>query len=167
MEWHLANFILSFLTFIALVVYASFTYKIARENYIPLISITIKQGNKSHLNFYMWNHSKVEVETFCKIKANTNEGVFEFKTGFYGDKHPWMLPPLMSVVGNFNLKELVNEQGKTLEEFWKLGKIEHMRFTSYLKYRKAKGIRKWKKYLLQNWVYNFKTNAFWLDESPP
>ncbi|MCK4553146.1 hypothetical protein KAT80_02995 [Candidatus Pacearchaeota archaeon] len=153
---------ISFLTFVALLFYAYYTRRIAKEGYIPLISMTIKQINKSHLQFYIRNHSKVEIESFGKIKADTSEGVFEFNTGFYGDESPWILQPFMEGIGHFDLKDLLDKQKKTLGESAKSGKIEHMQFVFYLKYRKFRE-GKWKKPQPQKWIYNFKTNAFWLD----
>jgi len=163
MGWHLANFIISFSTLIALIVYAWYTYKIAKENYIPLIYMTIKEGDESNLQFYIQNHSKVEIEYFGKIIAKTTEGVFEFNTGFYGDEYPLIVSPFMGRTGHFELKDLVNEQRKTLREFVESGKIDRLQFVLHLKYRKY-GKGEWKKYPLYPWVYEFKTRLLWLDD---
>lgn len=165
----LINFILSLLMLIAIITYVCYTRLIAKEYRNPIISTTFTQiGKNSHLQFHIKNHSKVEVEVFSKIKLKINNEIFEFKTGFYGDKSPCILQPFLEVNGHFELQDLVNEEGKTLKEFVNSGKIGHTKFIFYLKYRKYSKRRKilnfkWKKPYPQKWVYNFKDNVLWFD----
>ena len=161
--FELINLILSILTFVALILYASFTYIIAKDVNSPIVSATFKQIKNSHLQFCIRNHSKVETESLVKIKANTEKGVFEFKGGVYGGESHWILPPFMEKRGHFELKkDLINEENKTLREFVKSKNIDSIKFTFYLKYRKVKK-RKWKTPHPQKWIYSFKNNSLWPD----
>jgi|TARA_Y100000310_G_scaffold329554_1_gene399641 hypothetical protein len=128
MLFEVANLMLSVLTIIALIIYAYFTYLIAKDVSEPFVSFTIKQiPGTSHLNFSMINKSKLEVEVFGKLWAKTNEGLFNFKDGSYGGGKPWILQPFTESSGHFELKEITNENGKD----WKIG--EHQEYLLNLK----------------------------------
>jgi len=189
--------IIGFLTFITLIVYATYTAKIANKDYVPLISMAIKPKkidkleDKTDLQLYLRNHSKVEIEVFGKIKAKemVSEKLFEFKTGFYGDKHPLILAPLQKSKWHFDLKDLEDEKGKKLEKDLKSKKIDNLRFFLHLKYRRFKQkkllrlyekFRKkkrkikcgrsqkwgWKKYHDFKWAWYLDPFRFWQDDSP-
>ena len=156
------NILLSLLTLIILAFSARYAYLIAREINIPTISTTFKQIGKSHLQFLITNHSKVETESFGKILAKTHKGIFEFKGGFYGSGHPWILQPFMVGNGHFDLKNMLNEKNEKLDKFIENNEIKQIQFIFYLKYRKF-GKGKWIKHQPQKWIYDFKQNLLWLN----
>ncbi len=59
MCFEIANLILSILVFFTLVIYAYFTYLIAKDVYEPFVSFTFNQISLSHLGFNILNKSKV------------------------------------------------------------------------------------------------------------
>jgi len=162
MSLAIANFILSVLTFIALVLYAYFTYLIAKDVYEPFVSFAFSQISNSHLRFDLVNKSKTEVEVYGKLWSKINNRLFEFKEGFYGNGHPWILQPFTAGNGHLELKNLVNEEGKRLAHLIKSEDISSMDFFFQIKYRKIGGA-KWKKSTPQKFAYNFKKNLFWLN----
>ncbi len=163
MNLGLWNFILGVLTFVALLIYAYYTYKIAKENNIPISSILIKQRSGPHLDFYLKNFSKVETESFVKIWANTEKGIFEFNEGPYGDKSPWISEPFIELNGHFKLQEMVNKKNEKLEKYIKSREINVVKFIVHTKYRKYGRWHKWVVPKPQRWIYNFDTKDFWLD----
>lgn len=162
MAFELANLIISILTLIGLGIYSYLTYLIAKDINNPLVSFTLKQINLTHLGFSMVNKSKVEVEVFGKLWAVVNKELFEFKSGFYGDKKHWILQPFTEGFGHFHLKDLANKEGIKLEDFIKKYKISSIHFNMQIKYRKV-GRIKWKKTSTQNFVYDFDNSLFWLN----
>ena len=162
MNWELLNFILGFLTVIFLGLYVIFTYRISKESIRPIVSIILKQGERSHLNFYMKNHSLVETKSFVKIWTNIKKERFEFNEGPYGYKAPWINPPLTVLNGHFELQELVNKQNENLEKYVKSRKIKSIEFIVYITYKRFGG-RRWVVPSPQRWIYNFDTQEFWLD----
>ena len=107
MEFNLgiANFILSLVSFIVLVIYAYFTYLLAKDTTEPNVSFVFSQSIpfSSHLNFDIVNKSKVEVESWGKLWAKNKNNLFQFKDGFYGNKHSWILQPFTQGFGHFEL----------------------------------------------------------------
>ena len=67
MLFAIINLIISVITLLALIIYAYFTYLIAKDIYEPLVSFTFNQISSSHLGFNIINKSKVEVEVFGKL----------------------------------------------------------------------------------------------------
>jgi len=157
------DFWLSLLTIVVIAIYAYYTYQIAKESNIPVSSISIKQRSGPHLDFYLRNFSKVEVESFVKIWANTEEGVFEFNKGPYGSKLPWIVEPFMELNGHFKLQDMVNKENEKLQKYIKSGKIKIIKFIVHTKYKKCGRRSKWIIPKPQRWIYNFDTGAFWLD----
>jgi len=162
MFFEIANLTLATLSFVALVIYAYFTYLIAKDVYEPFVSFTFSQIELSHLRFSLVNKSKVEVEVFGKLWSKINNQLFEFKDGFYGNGHPWILQPFTEGHGHFELKDLVNDKGVKLAEFIKNNKTSSLEFIFQIKYRKT-GSNKWKKSSPQKFVYNFDKSLFWLN----
>lgn len=169
MCFKIMEFIISIATFIALVIYAYFTYLIAKDTYEPYVSFFVNQipvssisPSPSHLGFNMSNKSKVEVEIFCKLWSKLNDEIFEFKNGFYGNNHQWILQPFTNGHGHFELKDISNKKGINLSNFLKKNNIPSLRLFIQIKYRKV-GSKKWKKPSPQKYIYNFENNQFWLD----
>lgn len=160
MFFEVANLIISILVFIALVIYAYFTYLIAKDVYEPFVSFIFKQIEFSHLGFSMINKGKSEVEVFGKLWSKINDELFEFKGGSYGDGRAWVLQPFTETHGHFELKEITNKKGIKLEEFVKNKKISSFEFSFQIKYRKV-GSNNWKKSSPQNFIYVFDKNLFW------
>ena len=164
--------IVEWLSFGALVIYAFLTYLIAKDIYNPLVSFSLKQVQLSHLGFSMINKSKVEIEVFGKLWCKIQGELFDFKGGFYGDGKHWILQPFTEGFGHFDLKNLTNKDGISLEEFRKKNKVPSIEFNLQIKYRRVtiknriykKIIRgKWKITSPQNFAYNFDENLFWLN----
>ncbi len=163
MVFETINLVLSILTFLTLVIYAYFTYLIAKDVYEPFVSFTFNQPSSySHLNFILTNKSKIEVEVFGKLIANINGEVFDFKNGFYGDGHPWILQPFTEGRGHFELRELTNQKDVKLGDLIKKNIPSSLKFTFQIKYRKV-GSRNWKKSLPQKFAYDFSQELFWLN----
>lgn len=165
--FEITNLILSVLTFVTLVIYAYFTYLIAKDVYEPFVSFYFSQipvspssPSPSHLGFSMVNKGKVEVEVLGKLWSKVNKELFEFKEGFYGNEHSWILQPFTEVHGHFELKEIVNRKGIKLMDFLKKNKLSSLEFIFQIKYRKIGG-SKWKISSPQKFIYNFDTNLFW------
>lgn len=162
MSFAIVNLILSILTFLTLVIYAYFTYLIAKDVYEPLVSFTFNQISSSHLGFNIINKSKVEVEVFGKLWSKKNNELFEFKKGFYGDEYPWILQPFTEGRGNFELKDIVNETGVKLKDFVEDERISSLKFIFQIKYKKVGG-KKWKVSSPQKFIYDFNKDMFWLN----
>lgn len=154
--------IISILTLLALVVYAYFTYLIVRDTQEPFVSFMLSQVKLSTLGFSMVNRSKVEVEVLSKLWAKINSQIFQFKKGFYADDTNYILQPFTTGGGGFNLNDLTNDDEVKLEDFVKQNNIRKINFKLQIKYRKVES-KKWKISSPQNFSYNFKTKAFWLD----
>ncbi len=162
MYLEIAKFILSILTFIALVLYAYFTYIIAKDVNEPFLSFTLNQGTFTHLGFKVINKSKVEVEVFSKLRAKINDRFFEFREGFYGNKTSWILQPFTEGSGHFDLKDLVDSNEIRLEDLMQEVGTSQLKLTLRIRYRKV-GSNKWKKSSPQPYAYDFNNNNFWLD----
>ncbi len=162
MYFEIINLILSILTFLALVVYAYFTYLIARDVNEPFVSFTLSQISDSHIRFDMVNKSKVEVEVFSKLWSEIGNHLFKFKDGFYGKGHSWILQPFTQGNGHFRLETLTNNEGIKLDDFVKNKSISSIDFLFQIKYRKI-GSTRWKKSSPQKFAYNFDKNLFWLN----
>ena len=167
--FEVVNLILSILTFITLVIYAYFTYLIAKDVYEPFVSFMFNQipissssPSPSHLGFNIINKSKVEVEVFGKLWSKIEGELFEFKGGFYGNGHPWILQPFTEGHGHFELQDITNPNDIKLSDFLKKKKISQLEFLFQIKYRKIGG-NKWKKTLPQKFIYNFENKLFWLN----
>jgi len=159
----MASLVLSILTLIALIVYAYFTYIIAKDVSEPFVSFFFWQiENSPHLGYVMSNRSKLEVEVFGKFWIKANDMYFDFKDGFYGDKSSWIVQPFTEVKGGFELKDITNEEGIKLEEFVRNGEISEIKFHFQVNYRKV-GSNKWRKSSPQKYIYKFDDNRFWLD----
>lgn len=156
------NLILSILTLLGLGVYAYFTYLIAKDSYKPFVSFTLIPYLGSHLNFSVVNKSKVEVEVFGKLWSKINNEYFDFKEGFYGNGHSWILQPFTEGFGHFNLMEITNKRDVKLMDFIKENKVSLSECFFQIKYRRI-GSNKWKKSSPQKFVYNFDQNLFWLN----
>ncbi len=158
----IASLILSILSFIALVIYAYLTYLIAKDTYEPFVSFSLIPYIGSHLNFSVINKSKVEVEVFGKVWSKINNKYFDFKDGFYGNGHSWILQPFTEGYGHFELMDISNKKGIKLRDFIIENKISSLDCFFQIKYHKV-GSRKWKKSSPQKFVYNFEQNLFWLN----
>jgi hypothetical protein len=154
--------LVEWLTFIALVIYAYFTYLIAKDTQEPFVSFVLIQLKFSHINFRLTNRSKVEVEVLSKLWLKINGEIFQFKKGFYADDTNWILQPFTEGGGHFDLKNLKNSKGLSLEEFVKKNKIDSINFNLQITYRKV-GSKKWKKSSPQNYVFRFDDGRFWLN----
>jgi len=157
------SFIVSVLTFFALLVYAYLTYLIVKDIYNPLVSFNLKQIDSSHIGFTMVNKSKVEVEVFGKLWCKNGDEFFDFKDGFYGDKKHWILQPFTEGFGGgLDLKNLTNKDNVNLDTFVKNKLISSINFNLQIKYRKI-GRKKWIKTSPQNFIYDFDNNSFYLN----
>lgn len=155
--------ILEWLTFIALVFYAYFTYLIAKDIYEPSVSFSFNQiPSYSHLNFNLINKSKVEVEVYGKLWTKVGDEVFQFKSGFYGNGHPWILQPFTEGHGHLELRELINEEQIKLGGYITKNDIKDAHFNFQIKYRKV-GSKKWKKQTPQKFIYSFEKELWWLN----
>lgn len=162
MFFKITDLTISILTFVTTVIYLYFTYLITRDIYEPSVSFTFNQIKLSYLGFSMTNKSKVEVEVFGKLWSKLGNELFQFKGGFYGNGHSWVLQPFTEGHGHFELKEITNRNGVKLGDFLGNQKIPRLEFTFQIKYRKT-GSRMWKISSPQNFVYNFEENLFWLN----
>ena len=160
-EWFI-NFVLPFLTFIALIFYAYFTYLIAKDVYEPFVSFSFNQffPSSSDLGFHLINKSKVEIEVYGKLLLKLKESIFEDKKGFYGNETSWILQPFTEGNGHIELKNLTNKNGVKLEDFIKENKTALIEFTFQIKYRKVGSIF-WKKSSQQNFKYDFGKGLMW------
>lgn len=161
--------LIDWLSLIAFVLYAYFTYLIAKDTQEFFVSSNLQQTisqpnhpqvNATHISFSAINRTKFEVEVFSKVWAKINNQKFEFKKGFYADDTSMLIQPFMSGGGGFDLKNLENEQGIKLDTFSKKNNLNSINFRIQLKYRKVRGI-KWKKTSPQQYCYDFKTNVFY------
>ena len=91
-----------------------------------------------------------------------NNDLFEFKDGFYGNKHPWILQPFTEGNGHFELKDIVNKKGIKLKDFIENKQISSLEFIFQIKYRKIRNNR-WKISSPQKFFYDFNKNLFWLN----
>jgi hypothetical protein len=158
------NRILPLLTFIALVLYAYFTYIIAKDINEPFVSFNFtKQPNNYYLNFYIINKSKVEVEAFGKLKSKIDGKLFEIKEGFYGNKSSWILQPFIEGKGNVDLSKLINKEGSRLYDEKKFKPLaKSIEFSFQIRYKKIGAkLKRWKKSSLYTYVCNFETNIFY------
>jgi len=162
MMFEIVNLILSIFTFVALVIYAYFTYLIAKDTYEPFVSFTLIPYIGSHINFSLTNKSKIEVEVFGKLWAKIDNEYFYFKEGFYGNKHSWVLQPFTEGDGHFDLMEISNKSGIKLKDFIQENNVSSSNFFFQIKYRKL-GSRNWKKSFAQKFFYDFDKNIFWLN----
>jgi hypothetical protein len=158
----IVSLILSILSFIALVIYAYFTYLIAKDSYDPFVSFSLIPFIKSHINFSIVNKSKIEVEVFGKMWLNFNKEYFDFKRGFYGNGYSWILQPFTEGDGHFDLMDMTNKEGIKLIDFISVNKVSSANVFFQIKYHKV-GSKKWKKSSPQKFFYDFEKNLFWLN----
>jgi len=160
----IANLIIGIFSFIALVVYAYFTYHIARDSKDPLVSFSlhkIEDGSIGHINFIMINKSRIEVEVWSKVWIKINEHTFSCD-GFYGNKTPWILQPFTQGSGHFKLGGFEDEEGVKLSNFLKQESVSSANLNIQIKYRRIDK-RKWKKSSVHKYFYDFQNERFWLD----
>ena len=164
MFFQIANLILSTSALIALIIYAYYTYLIAKDVNEPFVSFSFHQiiPWSSHLEFHIVNKSKVEVESFGKLWVKKNKHFLEFEKGFYGNGHAWILQPFTDNNGHLELKDLVNQEKIKLSNLIEEGNISSIEFFFQIKYRKTGSI-KWKKSSPQKFAYDFKKGLFWLN----
>ncbi len=162
MFFKIADLIVAIFTLLITSIYYYLTYLIAKDVYEPSVSFSFNQISLFHLGFRMMNKSKVEVEVFGKLWAKFKGELFEFKTGFYGNKSPWILQPFTEGHGHFDLKDIANKKNVMLMDFVKENKIPSLEFMFQINYHKV-GSNKWKKSSPQKFIYNFENNLFWLN----
>lgn len=160
------NFVLGILTFLTLLAYTYFTYRIAEGDRKPRVSFNLFQiigeGN-GHIGFSMLNKSKVDVEVWAKIWTKIGNSFFS-DTGFYGDKSPWALESFMQGKGHFIIGNLVNSNGDRIDDIIKKREIrDNIKLYIQIRYKKIGKMKTWKKSLVQRYVYDFKNDRFWLD----
>ena len=158
--------VVEWFSFGAFVVYAYFTYLIAKDTFVPFISFNLQQRKHSLIDFIMVNRSKIECEVFGLIWCKIGDEFFEYSNGFYGNKARWILQPFTEVNGNLDLKYLISKDGTKIEDYLKEKSISTIYFNVQIKYRKVGGrrwIKKWIKTSPQNYLYNFENGDFWLN----
>lgn len=163
MFFEIANLTLSAITLIVLIIYAYFTYVIAKDTTEPVASFHFNQYLKStQLNFYIRNNSKIEIEVWGKIFVKNGDLIFQDKSGFYGNKSSWILQPFTDGEGHIDLKNLTNEKGIKLDTFINDGRIKNANIIFQIKYRKV-GSKQWKKSSVQKYFFDFEKGLFWLN----
>lgn len=157
--------LVDWLSLIAFVVYAYFTYLIAKDTQKFFVSFMLhrdQENPSSKIIFSAINNSKSEVEVFSRVWSKVNGQIFTFKTGFYADNSAYPLQPFSQSGGSFDLNDLTNDSEMKLKDFVKQNDIDRIEFRFQMHYKKIKGW-KWKKSSPYQYVYYFKTNRFWLD----
>lgn len=163
MNLELLNFLLGVLTLILLYYYTKYTSRIARDNSLAVSSVFIKQRDKDHLDIFMKNFSKIEVESYIKLIAITDKGVFEFKEGPYGDDLPWIAEPFAELHGHFKLGQMVNDKNEELRNYLKEGELNKIELIINRKYKNIRHKDGWIIPKPQRWIYTPNKNLFWLD----
>lgn len=162
--FQIINIVLPLFTFIALILYAYFTYIIAKDINEPFVSFTFNRAlpiPTTKLNFHLMNKSKMDVEVFGKFLCRINDEMFESEQGFYNDEHSWILQPFGDGNGYLELRAIHNKKGIKLSELLKDSeKIKSIEFTFQIKYRKV-GSKKWKKSPSYRYVYDFRNFSFY------
>lgn len=160
---NIATLMVGTLNFVALVIYAHFTYQIAKDRKDPLVSFILHKIEEGigHIGFIMTNKSKVDVEVWGKVWIKIDEHIFS-DSGFYGNNSPWVLQPFTQGNGHFRLGNLVTENGVKLNDLIKQNNVSSVKTNMQIKYRRA-GKKKWKKSSVYTYVYDFEKGLFWLD----
>ena|SRR3989344_5659216 len=154
------DLLISLLSLVVFIVYAYFTYLIAKDTFTPFVSFNLKKIKKSLIEFRMLNRSKVESEVLGVVWTKIDGILFKHNRGFYGNKSNWILQPFTQVNGNFNLEDLTNERGIKIKDFLEMKSINSIIFNMKIKYRRI-GKRKWIETSPQKYLYNFKNGDFW------
>ena len=105
------------LTLAVLLVYAYHTYLLARDAWTPSAAFVLSPypSEPYHFAFIVQNHSKLSLQCWCNLNA-TVYGQPVALDGFYGGKSSFDLQPFGSSIGHFDLRNILSNTNRTVEE---------------------------------------------------
>ncbi|MFH0951802.1 MAG: hypothetical protein V1838_01285 [Patescibacteria group bacterium] len=109
------------LTFIALLIYAYYTYLIAKDAWSPSASFYFQPhlGNQYYYDFFITNHSKLSLQCWCKLNATLNNQIINLG-GFYSGESSFDVQPFAKVKGHFAIKYFLDKTSFTFDELEKI-----------------------------------------------
>ena len=128
----IANFSLV-LTLAMLLVYAYYTYLLAKEAWTPSASFALKTdpNNPYHFAFLIKSYSKVSLECWCNLNP-TVYGQAVSLAGFYGGQSSFDLQPFGTVNGVFCIEDILSKTNRTLKEMDEMAGSGHGKEQLYL-----------------------------------
>ena len=122
-----------FLSLAALIVYAYYTYLIAKDAYTPSASFAIQPyiNDPFHFAFILQNHSKVSLNCWCKLNPTVYNQQIDLDK-FYGGKTSFDLQPFGNAMGHFDIRDILAKSERALEEMQSKYKKEDVKKQLYL-----------------------------------
>jgi len=107
-------------TLAAVVIYAYYSFLLAKEAWIPSASFSLQPSANDpyHFVFILQNHSKFSLSCWCKLNASVHSHSVSIE-GFYDGETPYDLQPLGIASGHFDIRDLVAKADHTVEELEK------------------------------------------------
>jgi hypothetical protein len=153
--------IISTITLVTVMLYVYYTYLIAKDAWTPTASFYFRQydNDPQHIQYVMTNHSKLTLKTSGELTVNIGNKTFKWN-GYYAKEKPWILQPLMTAFGHFEMKNVAAKVGLTLKDLEKQNKEIRFSFVLYYEALETGEKRKTEKH---EYRFNSKNKELYLD----